>query len=35
MPVDAEKEINKIHRTLHSTQNEIGKTLLPLATGCH
>jgi hypothetical protein len=26
MPVDPEKEINKIHRTLQSTQNEIGKT---------
>ncbi|MGD9180791.1 MAG: hypothetical protein PVF26_10845 [Desulfobacterales bacterium] len=26
MPVDAEKEISKMWRTLHSTQNEIGKT---------
>ena len=26
MPVDTEKEISKMHRTLHSTQNEIGKT---------
>ena len=26
MPVDTEKEISKMHRMLHSTQNEIGKT---------
>ena len=26
MQVDAEKEINKMWKTLHSTQNEIGKT---------
>ena len=26
MPVDTEKEITKMHRMLHSTQNEIGKT---------
>jgi hypothetical protein len=26
MPVDTEKEVSKMHRTLHSTQNEIGKT---------
>ncbi|MGD2038451.1 MAG: hypothetical protein PVH28_11240 [Desulfobacterales bacterium] len=26
MPVDTEKEITKIHKTLQSTQNEIGKT---------
>jgi hypothetical protein len=26
MPVDTEKEISKMHKTLHSTQNEIGKT---------
>ena len=26
MPVDTEKEISKIHKALHSTQNEIGKT---------
>ena len=26
MPVDAEKEITKLYRALHSAQNEIGKT---------
>ena len=26
MPVDAEKEITKLWRALHSAQNEIGKT---------
>ena len=26
MPVDTEKEISKMYRTLHSTQTEIGKT---------
>ena len=26
MPVDAEKEITKLYRALHSAQDEIGKT---------